>query len=96
MKMVMMIVDSDHAAEIERLCEECDVPGYSKIPNVLGKGTTGRKQGSRAFPGSSTLYFAALEEDCIEPLKEKLEALRDARGSEEGLKAFIMNTEELL
>jgi hypothetical protein len=96
MKLVMMIVDSDHADDIERMCEECDVPGYTKIPDVLGKGTTGKKQGSRAFPGSSTVYFAALEEHCIEPLKAKLTALRDTRGSEEGLKAFILDTEELL
>jgi hypothetical protein len=96
MKLAMMIVDSDHADDIERMCEECDVPGYTKIVDVLGKGITGKKQGSRAFPGSSTLYFAALDEHCIEPLKQKLTALRDARGSEEGLKAFIMNTEELL
>lgn len=96
MKMVMMIVDSDHTDEIERMCEDCNVPGYSKIPDILGMGTTGKKQGSRAFPGSSTLYFAALDNDCLEPLKQKLEALRGARGSEEGLKAFIMNTEELI
>ena len=96
MKMVMMIVDSDHAEEIEQMCKECDVPGYSKIPDVLGMGTTGKKQGSRAFPGSSTLYFAALNDDCLEPLKQKLTALRDAHGTEEGLKAFVMNTEELI
>jgi len=96
MKMVMMIVDADHDEDIERLFEECDVPGYSEIPNVLGKGTTGRKLGSRAFPGSSTLYFAALEDHCIERLKEELTALRDARGPKEGLKAFVLDTEELL
>lgn len=96
MKIVMMIVDSDHADDIEQMCEECDMPGYTKIPDVLGKGSTGKKQGSRAFPGSSTLYFAALDEECITPLREKLTALRDAHGSEEGLKAFILDTEELL
>ena len=96
MKMVMMIVDSDHAKDIELMFEDCEVPGYSKIPDILGKGTTGMKQGSRAFPGSSTLYFAALEEHCIDPLQQKLNALRDARGPEEGLKAFVLDTEELL
>ena len=96
MKMVMMIVDSDHAKDIESMFENCDVPGYSRIPDVLGKGTTGKKHGSRAFPGSSTLYFAALEEHCMEPLQQRLKALRDARGPEEGLKAFVLDTEELI
>ncbi len=96
MKMVVMIVDSDHDEDIERLFEKCDIPGYSEIPNVLGKGTTGRKLGNRAFPGSSTLYFVALEDHCIEQLREELTALRDARGPKEGLKAFVLDTEELL
>jgi len=96
MKMVMMIVDSDHAKDIELMFEDCDVPGYSKIPDILGKGATGKKQGSRAFPGSSTLYFAALEEHCIEPLRAHLKSLRDTRGPEEGLKAFLLDTEELI
>jgi hypothetical protein len=94
--MVVLIVDSSHADDIETMFEQCDVAGYTEIPNVHGKGATGKKSGSRAFPGSSALYFAAMEDHCMEPLREKLTSLRDAHGSEEGLKAFIMETQELL
>lgn len=95
MKMVMMIVDAEHAVDIERLFDECDVPGYTKISDIHGKGSTGKKSGNRAFPGASNLYFTALEEHCVQPLHDRLEALRDAR-PEEGLKAFIMETQELI
>jgi nitrogen regulatory protein PII len=96
MKMVMMIVDADHAADIQQMFEECDVPGYTEITNVHGKGATGRKFGNRAFPGASTLYLAAMEDHCIEPLRERLATLRRTHGSEEGLKAFFMETEEII
>ena len=79
MKMIMMFVDADHAADVERLFEECDVTGYSEIANVSGKGTTGKKLGNRAFPGSSTLYVAALDDECEGPLRAR------PRGRSQGL-----------
>jgi hypothetical protein len=96
MKLAMIIIDSRYAEGIAQMLEECGAPGFSEIPNVLGKGATGKKFGSRAFPGSSTMYMAALEEHCMEPLQGKLKTLRDTHGPEGGLKAYTMNTEELL
>ena len=96
MKLVILFVDADHAADVERLFEACDVPGYSEIPNIFGRGETGRKLGTRAFPGSSTLYLVAVDASCEAPLANELRALRDARGPNEGLKAFALETEELL
>ena len=96
MKMVLMIVDAGHADDIKRILQDCDVPGYSELPEVLGKGSTGKKLGSRAFPGSSTLFMVALEEHCVDQLNEKLAELRETRGSSEGLRAFSFNVEEMI
>ena len=96
LKMIVMFVDTDHADDLERMFEQCDVPGYSRIPNVLGKGATGKKSGNRAFPGTSTMYVVAVDESCREEMIEKLRELRDRRGPDEGLKVFAMDTEELL
>ena len=96
MKMVMMIVDAGNAEEIKAMLEECDVPGYTEVPDVLGKGTTGQKGGNRAFPGSSTLLMVALEQDCVDLLTEKLKQHHETTGSVEGFKAFAFNVEELV
>ena len=96
MKMVIMIVDAGNADDIKQMLRDCDVPGYSELPNVLGMGTTGKKQGSRAFPGSSTLFMVALEEHCVDMLSKKLEQLHEINGSSEGLKAFSFDVEELI
>lgn len=95
MKMVLMIVDAGHSDDIKAMLEDCDVPGYSEIPNVLGMGTTGKKLGSRAFPGSSTLFMLGLDEHCVEMLTEKLQKLRQSTGETEGLKAFSFEIEEM-
>lgn len=96
MKLYMIIVDGDHAADVQGLLDSCGLAGYSEIPTVLGKGATGRKLGTRAFPGSSTLFMAAVDAECASRLTEELGRLRDARGREGGLKVYAMDTVEVL
>ena len=96
MKLMLIFVDADRAADVERLLDASDVPGYSEFPGVLGKGATGRKFGSRAFPGSSTLYFVALREGTRAGLSERLEALRTERGPEEGLRVYVLEATEVI
>lgn len=96
MKMVLMIVDAGHADDIKQMMQDCEVPGYSELPEVLGKGSTGKKLGSRAFPGSSTLFMVALDQDCVDQLKQKLAKLHETIGSSEGLRAFSFDVEEMI
>jgi hypothetical protein len=96
MKLMLIFVDADRAADVERLLDASDVPGYSEFPGVLGKGATGRKFGSRAFPGSSTLYFVALREGTRAGLSDRLEALRTERGPEEGLRVYVLEAMEVI
>lgn len=96
MKLLLIFVDADHAADVERLLDRTAVPGYSQFPNVLGKGATGRKLGSRAFPGSSSLFFVALPDGTCGGLCDALEALRTDKGPEEGLRAFLLDAQQVV
>lgn len=96
MKLLLIFVDSNHARDVEQLLDRYGVAGYSTFPNVLGKGQTGRKLGTRAFPGSSALYFVALPEGNCRGLCDQLRTLRDEKGPEEGLKAYTLDTMEVL
>ncbi|HSH74252.1 MAG TPA: hypothetical protein VLA09_00995 [Longimicrobiales bacterium] len=95
-RMMVIFVDSSHADDVTAILEDCDLTGYSELPGVLGKGLTGRKLGSRAFPGSSTCFLAAMSAECATRLTERLEALSDARGVREGLKLYSLEVEELI
>lgn len=94
--MMMVFVDGDHASDVEQLLERCDAPGYSEIPSVLGKGESGRKRGSRAFPGSSTLFLVALDDHCTDLFTGELRKLQAAGGAHEGLKVYMTAMEELI
>jgi hypothetical protein len=96
MKLLLIFVDSNHRDHVERILDDHGVPGYSEFPDVLGKGQTGRKAGTRAFPGSSTLYFVAIGDDTCRTLCKELKELRDQAGPEEGLKAYILETMEVI
>lgn len=96
MKLLMILVDSHHRKDVEEILDRHGVPGFSELPNVLGKGQTGRKLGSRAFPGSSTLYFTVVDRGLCEPLCGELRALSEKAGKEEGLFAFTMEAEKVI
>jgi hypothetical protein len=95
-RMLIVFVDASHAEDVEKILNEYEVLGYSEIGGVLGKGATGRKLASRAFPGSSTCFMAAVTEPCARELTERLGALFGAKGVEEGLKLFSLNVDELI
>jgi hypothetical protein len=96
MKLLMVLVDSNHQKHVEEILDRYDVPGYTKLSNALGKGESGRKLGSRAFPGSNTLFFTAVDGDICQTLCADLKALREKAGREEGLKAFVLEAENVL
>jgi hypothetical protein len=96
MKLLLIVVDADHAPDVERVLEASHVPGYTEVPNALGKGRTGRKLGTRAFPGSSTMYFAALPDGECHGLCDELRRLKASTGPEEGLKAYVFDTMEVI
>ncbi len=95
-QMMMIFVDADHASDIEQVLDECELPGYTEFPTVLGKGDSGKKLGTRAFPGSSTMYMVVVDERCRVPLAERLKALQDTEGPHEGLRVYATPAEEIV
>lgn len=96
MKMLLIFVDADHAPDVAALLETSGVMGWSEIPQVLGKGSTGRKMGTRAFPGSSTLFFAAVPVEEAVRLTAEVRRLMEERGPEEGIRVYALDTVEVL
>ena len=96
MKLLMILVDSNHQAEVETLLEENQVPGFTELPNVLGKGVSGRKFGSRAFPGSNTLLFAAVDGTICQTLCRELKALDERAGPDRGITAFMLDADKVV
>ncbi len=96
MRLLMVLVDSNHQEEVEKLLEDHEVPGFTEMPNVLGKGVSGKKFGSRAFPGSNTLYFAAVDNTICQTLCAELRALDERAGPDRGLTAFMFDVDKVV
>jgi hypothetical protein len=96
MKLLMILVDSNHQEDVEKILDAHDVPGFTELPNVLGKGVSGRKFGSRAFPGSNTLYFTGVDGDICQTLCAELKALDERSGPDEGLSAFMLDADKVV
>ena len=96
MKLVMVFVDAAHADEIGAALDAEPLQGYSEFPSVLGKGATGRKFGTRAFPGSSTLFVTVLPTERCRSLVDRLHRTRQERFPDAGLKVYAFDAEELL
>jgi hypothetical protein len=96
MKLLMIMVDSNHQQEVDRILEAHNVGGYTELTNVLGKGVSGLKLGNRAFPGSNTLFFTVVDGDICKTLCAELQALDVRCGPEEGLTAFILDAEKVV
>jgi len=96
MTLLLIFVNAPHAEAVEALLDRRDVAGYSLIDPVLGRGSTGAKLGTRAFPGSSTLFFTVLVPEHAAALVEEIRRLDAERGADAGLKVYALKASELV
>ena len=74
MKMLMLVYSGSSPRRISSLLDAHHAGGYTEFRNAHGAGSTGKRDGSRAWPGESTLYVSVLPAD---QSAELVDALRD-------------------
>ena len=95
MKLMMIVVDADRGPDVEDVLHEARVAGYTELPTVLGKGDTGMKQGTRAYPGSSSMYLVAVPVPQAEAIVGRLAVLQ-AEHPGEGLAVYGLDATKML
>jgi len=93
-KLLMLIVDGDKKEEVEVLLGRAGVTGYTEIPGAVGKGATGLKLGSRAFPKTSAVIFTIVDDPGLAELTRQVKAFCADCG--ERLKIVVWGVEEVL
>ena len=94
MKLLMIIVDSQHREELEVLLRRNKVPGYTEIPGVHGVGGSGVRMGSRAHPKTSSMFFSVLPDAQVRQLRDDIEAYCEACMKE--MKMIVWGVEEII
>ena len=72
MKTLMLIYSGESPQRISSLLDAAQATGYSEFRNVHGSGSHGKREGSRAWPGESTLFVSVLPEDRARALLDTL------------------------
>ena len=72
MKMLMVVYSGSAPQRISSLLDEHHAGGYTEFHNAHGAGSTGKRDGSRAWPGESTLWMSVVPEAQSEELVRSL------------------------
>ena len=68
MKMLMVVYSGSSPQRISSLLDAHHAGGYTEFRNAHGVGSTGTRDGSRAWPGESTLWVSVVPEPASEEL----------------------------
>ena len=63
MKMLIVVYSGSTPSRISSLLDDHHAGGYTEFRNAHGAGATGKREGSRAWPGESTLFFSVVPTD---------------------------------
>lgn len=74
MKMLVVIYGGPRRDLVPAILDHVGVSGWTQLAEGRGAGRTGRREGSRAWPGESEVYFSVADDDVIESV---MTALRD-------------------
>lgn len=72
MKMLMLVYSGDAPERVAALLDDHGRGGYTEFRDVHGSGATGRRTGSRAWPGSSTMFVSVVPSDSASALVSRL------------------------
>ena len=90
MKLLLIMSTDSHAPELREIIDEHEVQGYTEIPEVRGSGKTGKRLGTRAFPGAGSIFFTAVDEDKAQELVDAVRDFCDRCQIGEGLRLFSL------
>jgi hypothetical protein len=93
MKMLMLVYSGPDPHRITSLLDRHGAGGYTEFRNMHGAGSTGRRDGSRAWPGESTLYVSVVPQAQSEALVATLQEESGRLSAGERLHVAVLPTE---
>jgi hypothetical protein len=96
MKMLLVVYGGPRPGLVPELLERHEVAGWTELPRAHGAGASGRRAGTRAWPGDSTVFFAMAPDDRAQAV---LDAVRHCAGEcvpGERLHAAMLPVEQMV
>lgn len=86
-KMLVIIYSGSEPERVNAVLDAHPVGGYTEFGEVRGVGATGRREGSRAWPGRSTLFMSVMSESCAGTVTRELGVI--SQGLPEGQRLHV-------
>ncbi|MFN7950831.1 MAG: hypothetical protein U0610_03820 [bacterium] len=96
MKLIVAMCSTSRSDELHQVLLDLGVEGYTEIGALTGAGKTGRKLGTRMFPGTTTMTWTVVPDDRVDAIMSALGALAERCYPAEGLHAFVLCIERAL
>lgn len=93
MKLLLIMYSGSTSRLVPDLLEDHLAGGYTRLTPAHGAGETGRREGTRAWPGGADVYFTIVAAEHVEGLTNALRAEADQLGEGERLHVAVLPTE---
>ena len=93
MKMLIVVYAGTSPHRVASLLDAHHAGGYTEFRNAHGAGATGRRDGSRAWPGDTTLFFSVVPQDQSDELVATLRTESSVLPPGERIHVAVLPTE---
>jgi hypothetical protein len=87
MKLLLLIYAGETPERVTALLDRHQVVGYTELPGAHGAGQTGRRMGTRAWPGRNTVFFSIVPAEAEQEVIDAV--LAEARLLPEGERLHV-------
>ena len=93
MKLLLVIYSGSQSELVPELLDQHQAGGYTELGPVHGAGSTGKRAGSRAWPGDASVFFSIVPSGRVDALLAALQKRSSELESGERLHAAVLPTE---
>lgn len=94
MKLLLLTYSGSTPDRISALLEIHGATGHTQLAHAHGRGGSGRVEGSRAWPGDTTVFFSVIPNESVEGVRRALRAYRTAASDGERLHVATLPLED--
>jgi len=93
MKLLLVIYSGADPRLVPGLLDRHHAGGWTQLPSAHGAGSTGRREGTRAWPGDTSLFFSVVPDERIIELLDAIRAEAAKLSPGDRLHAAVMPLE---
>jgi hypothetical protein len=93
MKLLLLLYAGPDPQRIAAVLDAHEVHAFTEIDRAHGRGSTGRVEGTRAWPGETSVLFSVVPEERVVELEKTLRALAAGAASGERLHVAVLPVE---